>query len=121
MKLKLILVSFLFSINYLLLVPLTGKNLSPTHCINFLHPLISGLAIGFLFSSVRLKINYKKLVLVGFILLIIFGKSIAFEQKVTNDKFFVQGYKEIPELYQSIQRYLLANASFSTEMIQRKS
>jgi len=109
-----LLLSLLFAIyNYLILVPLTGKHLSPVHSLSFLSPIIWGISVGFLFKELSrlLDKRYTCALLLLLVLFITAGKLADFNEKVEKDRFFIQGYEEISPHYKSVQKYLLANAS----------
>jgi len=118
--LKFLIFSLFFCIyNYLFLVPLLGKHLSPEHCLYFLSPIIIGIltkyGIEFILKvSLRFEKEAVPLVVIFIIVLtisLVLNNIILFKKKVTENRFFVNSYRPIPEPYRSLQTFLLSNIS----------
>lgn len=101
--------------NYLIITPLTGKHFSPGHNLRFFGSTINGILVGYLVNL--LKKYFKKIMFLFVIFLLItasvYGNIMLFNNKVKSNRFFIQGYKKLPNVYISLQKFLLENTSIN--------
>ena len=106
--------AFLFSVfNYVITVPLLGKNLSPAHALDLLGVFFTACLFALVFFSARSIFKYPRIAEMAVLLLLIVAFTSlnvhAIKVKRSNDKFWTNGARELPAYYLGLQDWYKQN------------